>query len=345
MSREIDLGLLEKSGACAEGTEWFKTFFAGGATSFEEGLAALQDQGRTDYMAWIFFHVPFLRRMSDPALRVQVMGPRHEALAALVDGLRKFPWLSGEPDASIDLQALVDSHLRRLSRFGFVPASLAVPVRRVSMSVAFARLAPSLLAGASDVDPAWPLAWRNALLAAESTRSIHAIRAARRAVERLRKAVDEGRTVVPAPPGQWQQAHVAAEAAVAERLAGREPVARQTRGAAEDAAGLSLFPRSRALFGAASDGPSWNAALLAAGPQDPPDSPCPAVVFRAARLVADRARRDAANEAAWLLADVPLPSPFAPLVALWQQGLWPAGVAGTSFWIGDPSLDARGSEP
>ena len=84
-----------------------------------DGLARLIETGRTDFMAWIFFHIPALRALASDELRRAVMGPRHGELAELVDGLPAVGWLApGERTSERELQALVDEHLRAMAVLG-----------------------------------------------------------------------------------------------------------------------------------------------------------------------------------------------------------------------------------
>jgi hypothetical protein len=67
------------------------------------------------------------------------------------------------------------------------------------------------------------------------------------------------------------------------------------------------------------------------------DDPDP---FRTCTVIASQAREDAVGHALWLLADVQAPSPFEPLISLWRQGCWPAGISGGRFVLGVPDAEA-----
>ena len=174
----IDERLLTAYNACTEGQQWLDAL--GGQVGYDEGLQLLLREERWGFLAWVFFRIPALRRVAPPEVLLRLAGPRHGQLAAHVDALPELPWLRPPDEAPDDVQGLVDSHLRRLSPFGFVPPGLVVPISRISP-----RAASSLLA--DEGSSSWTTTMANLLQdLREKLQPIHEVR------QQAEEAVQDG---------------------------------------------------------------------------------------------------------------------------------------------------------
>lgn len=324
MSR-IDVSSLESAGACREGVEWVAARSQHGADR-ESLIVELLAEGRTDFYAWGFLRLPKLRRAGLSERMRRVLGPQHERLGELADALGRMRWL--EPRGAVR-DAQIASHLRRLSAFGFNPPRV-LRVVTVSLADAYAATAPQAsLPGVCEGSPTpeiiddWCAAyWR-------SRRSLR-----------------------PAPSSlasEWTGCRSHIEERMMTDLQSAFGETSRLPNVVRDVVGAlvtSSYAPARRLLPRARRGAAWSAAERAipasAQALDVTDGHQTAVVRWAARWVHERARIDAVTQALLLLADAQTASPVEPLLDIWAAGLWPAGFAGDTFYVGDASIEDAG---
>jgi hypothetical protein len=335
MTGDVQRGDLEALEACEDGLAWFDSAWPEGSVDSAGGLERLLRDERRDYLVWIGFRYPHLRALGGPDLKRSVLGPRHEALFRLHDGLPAVRWLQGTAAGVGHLQSAVDAHVRALGAFGCPPRRLFTPVTTLSHAAAWAAAAPyGTPEPRGDADPPhdWARQWRAAF---EASVRGDDDRAVGRAIEEAAAADGPAAGEGPDPGEQGLLARRSVRAWLDRTLAPIDAVARQVRQAVGDEAHREVFAVARDLFAhAAHTDPAWRRAAAALdAARDEADNGAKAA-FLAAAGVASAARADLCGHALWLLAEPDSADPFAPLVRLWQQGLWPVGCLADIFALG-----------
>lgn len=335
MNVRIDPAALDRLNACPEGREWLARALGNGAAlDATEGLRLLQEEGREDFMAWVFCRVPAWREGAPEEARVRLVGPRHRELADHVDRLACASWLRPEePPTPGTLQPFVDQHLRRLSSAGYLPPALAVPVARLSLPLAFTAVAPWIPTEGEPRTNEAGLRWHLAYAAAAG---LPPADAARSATDRFLAAGAQD----DAPTLPWLAAMQRLAGTRDSVLADRPGIVRQFEEFAKDCAGNAVYRTASGDLAPAVATSAWQAAEEAADLADPAGSEVVRSVAWGARTLAASAVRDAFGHALWLLADNPRPSPYEPLLALWDRGVAPLGVIDDVFVVADPTLPA-----